>query len=129
MKCHEPGPPLLFTMIMNAMVMPRTTSSDSSRFTGEAGAVAGLVMVVAVAGLVISGGRLPYTDLPLPYPLGPWFAKNARGAPQAIQLRSVANLDWHFFHRAKSIREKQECKFLTHPTHCAQDLQFLARQH
>src|SRR3954452_24809312 len=30
MKCHEPRPPLLFTMIMNAMVIPRATSRDSS---------------------------------------------------------------------------------------------------
>ncbi len=34
MKPHEPGPPLLFTMIMKAMVMPRRTSSESSRWTG-----------------------------------------------------------------------------------------------
>ena len=30
MKPHEPRPPLLLTMIMNAIVIPRATSSDSS---------------------------------------------------------------------------------------------------
>src|ERR1035441_8112806 len=44
-KPHEPGPPLLFTMIMKAMVMPRSTSSESSRCTGV-GAMSGLVMAV-----------------------------------------------------------------------------------
>src|SRR3954451_4840206 len=56
MKRHEPGPPLLFTMIMKAMVMPRTTSSESSRCTPDRGAIAGLLMVGAVAVLVISAG-------------------------------------------------------------------------
>ena len=28
---HEPAPPLLFTMIMKAIVMPRSTSSEISR--------------------------------------------------------------------------------------------------
>src|SRR5271166_4097700 len=45
MKRHEPGPPLLFTMIMKAIVIPRTTSSDSRRCTGL-GASAGLVMAI-----------------------------------------------------------------------------------
>src|SRR5262245_5184139 len=30
MKCHEPLPPLLLTMIMNAIVIPRATSRDNS---------------------------------------------------------------------------------------------------
>jgi hypothetical protein len=38
---------LLFTMIMNAMVMPRTTSNDSSRFVGPETAADGFVRVVA----------------------------------------------------------------------------------
>src|SRR5215472_13930298 len=59
MKRHAPGPPLLFTMIMKAMVMPRTTSSESRRCTPVLGAKAGLVMVGAVAVFVISAGRLP----------------------------------------------------------------------
>src|ERR1700685_3394214 len=34
MNPHEPGPPPLFTMIMNAIVMPRATSSERSRLIG-----------------------------------------------------------------------------------------------
>src|SRR5665213_266736 len=41
-------PPLLFTMIMNAMVTPRRMSSDSIRLTG-AGAGAGLVMTTGIS--------------------------------------------------------------------------------
>src|SRR3569832_2631218 len=74
MKCHEPAPPLLFTMIMNAMVMPRTTSSEMNRCMPVLGAVAGLVMVGALAGLVI-GGIFPEFGMHLRYALGPWFAK------------------------------------------------------
>src|SRR5665213_3334909 len=48
MKCHEPGPPLLFTMIMKAIVMPRTTSSDRNRWMGT-GAREGLVMRVSMS--------------------------------------------------------------------------------
>src|ERR1700741_2828412 len=62
MKCQEPGPPLLFTMIMKQMVMPRTTSSESRRLN-VVGAVAGLVMVGEVTGVVIEG-RLRETGLP-----------------------------------------------------------------
>src|SRR5580692_12913628 len=36
MKRHEPGPPLLFTMIMKAIVTPRATSSESRRCVGLA---------------------------------------------------------------------------------------------
>src|SRR5579863_10603721 len=61
MKCHEPGPPLLFTMIMKAMVMPRTTSSETSRFIIVGGALAGLIMVSATAVLVIGESRSPET--------------------------------------------------------------------
>ena len=35
MKPHEPSPPLLLTMIMNAIVIPRTTSRDSSLRPGS----------------------------------------------------------------------------------------------
>ena len=58
MKPHEPGPPLLFTMIMKAMVMPRATSRESKRLDREMPAgldavegeamVAGLVMEFTV---------------------------------------------------------------------------------
>src|ERR1035437_470510 len=41
-------PPLLFTMIMNAIVTPRRMSSDSSRFM-RAGAGAGLVMTTGIS--------------------------------------------------------------------------------
>ena len=34
-KSHEPLPPLLLTMIMNAIVIPRTTSRDSSLGAGS----------------------------------------------------------------------------------------------
>jgi hypothetical protein len=46
MNPHDPGPPLLFTMIMKQMVMPRTTSNDTSRFIGDA-AMAGFVVVLS----------------------------------------------------------------------------------
>lgn len=39
MKRHEPGPPLLFTMIMKVMVIPRTTSSESKRCIGDVGLI------------------------------------------------------------------------------------------
>src|ERR1019366_5134264 len=47
MKPHEPEPPLLFTIIMKAMVTPRSTSSDSRRWTG-AGASEGLFMMSCI---------------------------------------------------------------------------------
>jgi hypothetical protein len=47
MKFHEPEPPLLFTIIMKAMVTPRSTSSDSRRWTG-AGANEGLFMASCI---------------------------------------------------------------------------------
>ena len=46
MKRQEPGPPLLFTMIMNAMVMPRTTSRLRRRF----GVVGPLISLMTAAG-------------------------------------------------------------------------------
>jgi hypothetical protein len=55
-KPHEPGPPLLFTMIMNAMVMPRSTSSESSR-CGESGFSAGLAMYVRILSLGLAKDR------------------------------------------------------------------------
>src|ERR1700758_1708892 len=53
MKCQEPGPPLLFTMIMKQRVMPRTTSSESSR-RNVAGAAVDCVKGSEVAGVVIA---------------------------------------------------------------------------
>src|SRR6185437_5110190 len=83
MKCHEPGPPLLFTMIMIAIVMPRTTSSDSSRFVGPETAVDGLVTVVAgeaaspgrVMCLLVDERDLAARALPSPYAQRRTFAK------------------------------------------------------
>ena len=43
MKPHAPAPPLLLTMIMNAIVIPRATSSDSSRVV-EGGGCSELVI-------------------------------------------------------------------------------------
>src|SRR5881227_1639047 len=43
MNRHEPLPPLLLTMIMNAIVIPRTTSRDSSLRAGS-GRCTGLVI-------------------------------------------------------------------------------------
>src|SRR5208337_2493492 len=57
MRPQEPEPPLLFTMIMKAMVMPRSTSSESRRWTGE-GARDGLVM--AFSDGVLEGCQLLY---------------------------------------------------------------------
>src|ERR1700679_2696664 len=51
-KRHEPGPPLLFTMIMKAMVMPRTTSREIRRLTGLR---AGAGMVVAIGIDAVAG--------------------------------------------------------------------------
>src|SRR5271170_2472158 len=48
MKCHEPEPPLLFTMIMKQMVMPRSTSSESRRPL-DARACEGLVIGTALS--------------------------------------------------------------------------------
>jgi hypothetical protein len=45
MKRHEPHPPLLLTMIMNAIVIPRTTSRDSSLGEGS-GRCKGVVIAV-----------------------------------------------------------------------------------
>src|SRR6476619_8603410 len=35
MKCHAPRPPLLLTMIMNAIVIPRATSRERSLRAGS----------------------------------------------------------------------------------------------
>src|SRR5205814_9996346 len=113
MKCHEPGPPLLFTMIMNAMVMPRTTSSESRRCSGAFGAVAGLVIVGAVADLIIGERRLPCD----------WVAHKLRGqgiVRQAAEMfecklqlpsRWDGQPNFSNIHRAESILEKRGAKF------------------
>ena len=55
---HAPAPPVLFTMLMKAMVTPRSTSSESSRFEAEPlplradsrpGLVAGFIVVAIFA--------------------------------------------------------------------------------
>src|SRR6202035_4409912 len=64
-KCHEPGPPLLLTMIMKAMVMPRTTSSDRMRLKEvDAGLAIVCCLGCARAGFVTAGlrnGQLQHT--------------------------------------------------------------------
>src|SRR5690349_21224658 len=45
MKPHEPLPPLLLTMIMNAIVIPRATSRDSGRRAGSS-RVADVLMTI-----------------------------------------------------------------------------------
>src|SRR5215472_10807177 len=103
MKRHEPGPPLLFTMIMNAIVMPRTTSSDRRRRTGDMGAVAGWIMVGAAADFVISEWRSPLTPgCPYPTRSGHRSPRAACDAAHAVTFgiwRSQPNP--HFIHRAE----------------------------
>src|ERR1700692_2556892 len=74
MKCHEPGPPLLFTMIMKQMVMPRTTSSESS-LRKVAGAAGDWAEGSEVAEVVIAIAVSVRLGLPLSYALGASFAK------------------------------------------------------
>src|SRR5579863_5934226 len=97
MKCHDPGPPLLFTMIMNAMVTPRITSRDSRRLlSGFAGTeVVASAGVGTVAGFAMS--RPPHDErwLHLPYAPGVGFAKCAprpRGSFSALPLAAAALL-------------------------------------
>src|SRR5581483_8234433 len=98
MKRHEPGPPLLFTMIMKAMVMPRTTSRESRRLTGDKVAVAGFVIVGAVTVLAIGGDVSRKEGCTYPTrswrlsPRAPGGFARLRGATEAVQLNCAPSL-------------------------------------
>ena len=95
MKRQEPAPPLLFTMIMNAMVMPRTTSRESSRLTGL-GASAGLVISTVVEAderLAIAILISVQPDADAPYPTRPGWGsprgKSGRKSERSAFLKAL----------------------------------------
>src|SRR5215472_11330764 len=85
MNPHEPGPPLLLTMIMNAIVMPRTTSSERSRLTGV-GTTAGLTAAVCFS-VRLGFIRSPRNCSNLSYPEEPGCAK-CRYAEHELKARN-----------------------------------------
>src|SRR6516225_2365115 len=74
MNPQEPGPPLLLTMIMKQMVMPRTTSSARRRFTGLP-ETAGLTIVVGCLAARLKCIGTPDRPMQIRYALKARYAK------------------------------------------------------
>jgi len=86
MKRQEPGRRCLLTMIMKAMVMPRSTSSESRRWTG----------VAVDAGFAMGMGRGAVMGCAMPITLRAWgwFAKRDLWARDGDGMAGLVEAMW-----------------------------------